>query len=123
MQSPQTKKLIINIATIVIVAGILGAGYWVFIKNKEVVQEAIAPSEVKGNQAVAIGVEVDHTFKELANLKQSITTSKNIFNMSAFKNLEDFSVAIPTEPLSRENPFVPASWKAEMNKKIISGGK
>lgn len=101
----------------VLVAGIAGSGYWVFIKNREAIEQTVTSTESDDTQVIKIGLEITRTLKELDDLRQSVASSKNIFNMPLFKNLEDLSVAILPEKITkRENPFTPVGGRARIEK-------
>lgn len=104
----------------VLVAGIAGSGYWVFIKNRETTEQTVTTSAENGDtQVIKIGFEITRTRKELDDLRQSVAISKNIFNTPSFKNLEDLSVAILPEKITkRENPFMATEWKARAEKQL-----
>lgn len=123
MQSQQTKKIIINIVTGVLVVGILGSGYWVLTKDRVVeTGEEAAVSTMSGDtQVVQIGIEIARTRKDLEDLRQSVSSAKNIFNMPSFKNLEDLSIVIlPERIIKRENPFATVTWKARAEKQVAA---
>lgn len=123
MQTPSLKRLVVNIAIVLGVAGIFFAAYMFFIKEQSApVDEGGAFGNTE-NQAILIGTEISSTLKELKDLQLSITASKNIFGMSIFKSLHDFSVAIPEEEVKRENPFLPPPWKVELEKRMNSSSK
>lgn len=123
MQTPSIKRLAVNILIVVVVAGIFFAAYMFFIKEKNVVVDGSAGSTNSENQALLIGTEISNTLKELKDLQLSITASKNIFGMSVFKSLHDFSVTIPKEAVKRENPFLPPQWKVEAERRMNSSNK
>lgn len=101
----------------ILVAGIAGSGYWVFIKDREAIEQTVTSTESGDTQVIKIGLEITRTLKELDDLRQSVASSKNIFNAPSFKNLEDLSVAISPEKITRrENPFIPAGWRARIEK-------
>lgn len=123
MQSQQTKKIIINIVTGVLVVGILGSGYWVLTKNRGAESnEEAAVSTIDGDtQVIQIGIEIARTRKELEDLRQSVASSKNLFNMPSFKSLEDLSIIIlPEMIIKRENPFATVTWKARAEKQVAA---
>lgn len=117
MLQEQTKNLTINIVTGVIVVGVIVAGYFVFRGKQDVVSGsvvAISPTD-SATQTVAIGLEIARTVRDLKDLKTSVESSATVFNMTAFKNLKDFSVEVISENVGtssvRSNPFVPTDWK------------
>lgn len=117
MPQEQTKNLLINIATGAIIVGVIIAGYLVF-KGKQtvvsVVSVAALPME-SAEQTVIIGTEIEHTVRDLQDLKASVENSVAVFSMPAFKNLQDFSIEVPPEAVGptsgRTNPFIPTEWK------------
>lgn len=122
MQTPSIKRLVVNIAIVVVVAGIFFAAYTFFVKEKNVSVDGGA-LENNENQALIIGTEISSTLKELKDLQLSISASKNIFGMTVFKSLHDFSVAIPEEDVRRENPFLPPQWKVELERRMNPSSK
>jgi len=123
MQTPSIKRLVINIVIVAIVAGIFFAAYMFFVKEKNILGDSSLGLNNNENQAILIGTEIGNTLKELKDLQLSITASKNIFGISVFKSLHDFSVIIPKEEIRRENPFLPPSWKVELERRINSSSK
>ncbi len=123
MQTPSIKRLAINIAIVLVVAGIFFVAYMFFIKEKNISVDGVVMLENNENQALLIGTEISNTLRELGDLQLSITASKNIFGMSVFKSLHDFSVAVPKESVKRENPFLPPAWKVEMERRTNSSSK
>lgn len=123
MQTPSIKRLVINILIVVVVAGIFFAAYMFFVKEKNVPADGSVVLENNENQAILIGTEISNTLKELRDLQLSISASKNIFGMSMFKSLHDFSVAVPKEEVKRENPFLPPQWKVELDKRMNTVSK
>lgn len=108
---PETKSLIMNIVTGALVLIVVIVGYFVFVRNKEVVSEIVAPSEVT-DETIMVGTEINKTFKDLDELKVAVEHTREMLDLPEFKTLNDFSVAIPVEKVGRVNPFIPASWKA-----------
>lgn len=123
MQTPSIKRLVVNIAIVVVVAGIFFAAYMFFVKEKNISLDGVVAPDNNENQAILIGTEISSTLKELRDLELSISASKNIFGMSVFKSLHDFSVTIPKEEIKRENPFLPPQWKVEVERRMNSSNK
>ena len=115
MREDKTKSIIVNIVTALMIAGVLGVGYWVFFKKDSgVAQDITALSSDTAVEVVDIGSEVDRTVSDLEALKEAVATSKAIFTTSSFKDLQNFSVTVPSESIRRENPFIPTAWKIRM---------
>lgn len=110
MQSPQIKKITINIITGAIIVGTFVIGYWVFFLDGSEEKE-IPADATRVSQVIMVGVEIERTLRELGDLERSIKSSKDIFDIPVFKGLEDFSVQVPTENIGRENPFTRTTWK------------
>ncbi len=123
MQTPSIKRLVVNITIVVVVAGVFFVAYTFFVKEKNISVDGSIDSANNENQALIVGTEISSTLKELRDLQLSITASKNIFGMSVFKSLHDFSVAIPKEDIKRENPFLPPVWKVELERRTNSSSK
>ena len=123
MQTPSIKRLVVNIAIVIAVAGIFFAAYMFFIKEKNISVYGGVALDNNENQAILIGAEISNTLKELRDLQLSISASKNIFGMSVFKSLHDFSVTVPKEQVKRENPFLPPAWKVELERRMSSSSK
>lgn len=119
MQQEQIKTLLVNIMTGVVIVGLLYAGYSVFTKGGESTATTTTTTTDLSVAKIAeetafVGVEIDRTVANLKDLDRAVASSKVIFDLPAFQNLQDFSVAIPEEPLGRTNPFVPTEWKLKM---------
>ncbi|KKT81388.1 MAG: hypothetical protein UW78_C0011G0019 [Candidatus Azambacteria bacterium GW2011_GWA1_44_9] len=123
MQTPSIKRLIINIAIVVVVAGIFFAAYMFFVKEKNISANDSVVFGQDENQVLMIGNEISNTLKELKDLQLSIVASKNIFGMSVFKSLHDFSIRIPKENVERENPFLPPAWKIDSERRMNAGNR
>lgn len=123
MQQEQIKKIIVNGLAILVIVGVVVTGYRSFTGSKT---ENITTPEVSVVGQVAdetrlIGAEIDRTVRELRGLGSALESSVAIFDLPAFTNLQDFSVSISEEPVGRDNPFVPTTWKARM--KALEGSK
>lgn len=118
MEQDKTKNLLINILTAAVVVGVAVAGYFVFMKTDTTsITGVAAPATsvaVVAEETTAIGNEIDSTVRNLGDLERAVASSKVIFDLPAFKNLEDFSVEIPGDTVGRVNPFVPTVWKIKM---------
>lgn len=117
MPQEQIKTLLVNIFTAVIIVGVFVAGYFVFIKKDGVVTGAVTSVSTVARVAeetATIGVEIDSTVRDLKDLSRAVASSTIIFELPEFRNLENFSVTIPTETIGRDNPFVPTIWKLRM---------
>ena len=114
MQHKQTKTLLVNTITAAVVVGVFVAGYFVFVKEdtdpttKEIVVARIA------EETTSIGAEIDYTVRILEDLDIAVASSRIIFDLPAFRNLQNFTVEIPAEAIGRVNPFVPTDWKLKM---------
>lgn len=108
---PATKSFIVNIITATLVVAVIVVGYLVFVRNREVVSESVAPSETI-DKTIMVGTEINKTFKDLGELKVAVEDARTMIGSPVFQTLKDFSVAIPAEKVGRANPFIPASWKA-----------
>lgn len=123
MQTLSIKRFVVNIVIVVVVAGIFFTAYMFFVKEKNIPVADSVALENSENQTILIGTEISNTLKELKDLQLSIIASKNIFGMSMFRSLHDFSVAVPEERVKRENPFLPPLWKVELDKRIDAASK
>ena len=119
MQKEQTKPLLVNIMTGVIVVGILAAGYFAFT-NRDQTQPTATPtstptsvSEIASRTAL-VGIEIEATVKDLSDLNHAVASSAIIFSTPAFQNLQDFSVGVASESVGRPNPFVWSDWKVSL---------
>lgn len=117
MQKEQTKKLIMDITTGLLIAGVLVVGYFAFKKNDVSVQNIIVPTTETADQVLAVGAQVSGTVQNLKDLKNAVEQSSAVFATPAFTNLQDFTTAIPSEPVGRANPFVPTTWKLSQKSK------
>lgn len=114
MQQEQIKKIIINVLAVAVVAGVIITGYSAFTKRSTL---DITPEVSVGQVAEEtrfIGAEIDKTVKDLNGLDRALESSVAIFDLPAFRSLQDFSVSVSEEPVGRDNPFVPTLWKAQM---------
>lgn len=117
MEREQTKNILVNILTAAIVLGVLVAGYIVFTKKDSAGTSSTqpAPSIAKiAEETSSIGVEIDATVRDLKDLSRAVASSTVIFDLPAFKNLQDFTVTISTEAIGRPNPFIVPDWKIKM---------
>ncbi|MDO8603894.1 MAG: hypothetical protein Q7K40_00545 [bacterium] len=114
MKNEKTKNLLINILTFTIVTGVLIAGYYVFTKGKgTVIESAVSTSKI-AEETASIGADVEATKKDLKALSKDVEGATILFELPEFKNLQNFTVEVPTESLSRINPFVPTAWKLKL---------
>lgn len=114
MKNEQTKSLIVNIVTFIVVVGVLAAGYFVFIKKSDVSSSTNAAVSVNAiaSETAMIGNEIESTVKDLQDLKSAVESSAIIFSSPAFQNLENFTVPIPEGAVGgRTNPFILTDWK------------
>lgn len=118
MQQEKIKNLLVNVITGAVVVGLIYAAYFVFTKSSSGPADTTVAPELSvakiAEETAIVGVEIDRTVSSLKDLKRTVANSKVIFDLPAFQNLQDFSVAIPEEPLGRPNPFVPTEWKLKM---------
>jgi hypothetical protein len=114
MQQDQIKTLIVNILTVAIVVGAVVVGYFVFTKQAAPVGGDTTSVAQIAAETASIGAEIDNTVRDLQDLKNAVESSRIVFELPEFKNLENFSVSIPSESIGRVNPFVPTAWKLKM---------
>ena len=114
MKDNKAKTLLINLATAGVLVGVVVTGYFVFFKKDAVTPSNINATVETAAQAIAVGVEIDRTIRELSDLKKAIADSVAIFDMQAFRNLMNLSVSIPSQNVGRTNPFVPTDWKIKL---------
>lgn len=102
-----------NIGTAVVVLGVIGAGYWFFVRKEAPAPEAgVIVGALSNAASVAeAGAEITSTLKELEGLKRAVASSTAFFSEPAFRNLNDISVAVSPEPVGRDNPFELTGWK------------
>ena len=116
MRTQQSKTLITNIVTGMIILGFFGVGYWFFVKKQgETNGEATTSVEERATQTIVAGTDMARTIKDLNELNVAIRNSRDFFDVQAFQSLQDFSVTIPEEPIGRENPFTLPDWKVAMD--------
>ncbi len=107
MQKEQTKKILINILTGIIILGVLIVGYNVFTRNKPAPSKNSTPPVGTPLQTTeSIGNEIYKTIEILRGLKSSIKNSAVVFNLPAFKSLNDLTIGIRPLAPGRENPFI-----------------
>ena len=107
MQKEQIKTILINTLTFTVVMGIFGAGYYIYFRGPTtVIIQATSVAKIAEETAL-IGTEIDYTVRDLGELSSAIANSAIIFELPAFKNLQDLSTQVPAEPVGRTNPFEP----------------
>lgn len=115
--NPETKSFVMNITTGVLVVALLGTGYFVFLKTGTTPAPSATPSSsvaLVAQQTSSIGADIENTVQSLKNLSQAVENATVIFDLPSFKNLQDFSVPVPTDTIGRDNPFVPSDWKIKL---------
>ncbi|MFZ2831569.1 MAG: hypothetical protein WAZ40_00215 [Minisyncoccia bacterium] len=123
MQKEQKKAVLVNILTFVVVAGLLFTGYIVFLKPAETLtdgQQVVSVAQT-AEDAAAIGNQIKNTKRELSDLERAVASSSVVFSKPAFKNLQDFTVIVSSEPVGRDNPFTPALWKIKQTLETAGG--
>lgn len=113
MKQEQTKTLLVNIFTGVVVIGVFVAGYIVFIK-KDSTESGVKTVSRIAEQTSTVGAEIDNTMKDLRELSDAVARSNVFFGLPEFTNLENFSVKVPSEKIGRKNPFLPTPWKIKI---------
>lgn len=111
MQKEQTKKILIDVVTGIIVVAVLYFGYNTFFKKDTVSQSIAASPAEAADQVVLVGSQIANTARSLKELRSSVEKTSAVFSMPAFASLQDFSVEVSPEPIGRANPFVPTDWK------------
>lgn len=114
MQQTQIKTLMVNIMTAAVLVGVVVVGYFVFVKNEVPVVTSTVSTAKVAQETASIGKEIESTIRSLKKLNGAVENSKVILELPSFNNLQDYSVMIPSEPISRENPFIPTAWKIKM---------
>jgi hypothetical protein len=109
MREDKTKTLVVNIATVVVVLGVIVSGYLVFSKK-----DTSTPAGTVLSVETAAGSDISQTVNDLTSLKKAVADSVAIFNMPEFVRLKNFSVAVPSENIGRPNPFVAPAWKVKL---------
>lgn len=95
-ESSNTKKLIISVTIILIIA----FGVWYFFFRST----TVAPTyDEAGNpiQAEVVGKDLIDLLTEL----QSVKLDSSVLRTAAFTSLVDYSIGLPDLPLGRNNPF------------------
>lgn len=95
-ESSNTKKLIIGVVVIIMVA--FGAWYFLF-RSTPIPQEY----DEAGNpiQAEVVGKDLIDLLTEL----QSVQLDSSVLQTAAFTSLSDYSIGLPDLPVGRNNPF------------------
>lgn len=114
MQKEQIKAILVNITTAGIVVSLLVAGYVVFFKKESTLGSSPEVIVSTTEEAATLRARVDRTVSDLTGLEHAVANSAVIFDLPSFKNLEDFSVMVPPEPVGRPNPFIPTDWKLKI---------
>ncbi len=118
MQKEQIKTLVVNITTGAVIVGVIIVGYFAFTKKDTIVISSDASVASVAEKTAFIGVEIESSIFDLKELSGAIARSKIFFDLPEFKNLENFSVVVPSQTVGRDNPFVPAEWKVKMNAQL-----
>lgn len=105
-----------NIEIGVIVLAVLATGYWVFVGKQGAVFNRDGATTNITEHTIAEGFDLVHTIKILHDLNNTILASAGIFKTPAFRELRDFSVEIPKEPIGHDNPFAETEWKIKLGK-------
>ena len=111
MQKEQTKKILMDVITGIIIVAVLVIGYYVFVKKDTTSQGIIESTTAAADQVVLVGSQIANTVRSLKDLRSSVEKTSAVFIMPAFASLQDFSVEVLSEPIGRANPFVPTDWK------------
>lgn len=111
MQKEQTKKILMDVITGIIIVAVLVIGYYVFVKKDTTSQGIIESPTAAADQVVLVGSQIANTVRSLKDLRSSVEKTSAVFSMPAFASLQDFSVEVLSEPIGRANPFVPTDWK------------
>lgn len=115
MNEKNTKALVVNVITVVVVFGMLGVGYVVFFKKEGVVTE-VATIQEAALETVAIHAEIKGVREDLESLNDAVGKAKEFFANAAFQDLVDRSTNIPHEAVSRDNPFIVPKWKTDLER-------
>lgn len=111
MPKDQTKKILIDIVTGLVLAGVLIAAYFAFSSSKTIIPGIVKSSTATADKVVTTGAEVADTVQNLKDLNRSVAKFSAVFELPAFASLQDFSVDIVPEAVGRSNPFLPTDWK------------
>jgi len=114
MSREKIKTLLVNIATAAIAVGLITIGYFVFLKKDVPAVDTAATVAEIVEDTTTIAAEIDDAVRDLGDLEHAVVSSTMIFDLPAFKNLQDFSVVIQAEAVGRPNPFIPTLWKLKM---------
>ncbi len=114
MKQEQIKIILKWTVSVVIIAGVFGFAYWALIGKKYSILGDFLTIVKKPSNTVTIGIEVARTVKELEDLTGAVSSATLFFRMPEFERLKNFSVEIYSEPIGRENPFVPTSWRLKL---------
>lgn len=127
MTPEKIKALIVNILTVVVVLGVVVAAFFIFTKKDIPVVGDTAASVATvakiAEETALIGTEIDYTVRDLGNLARAVESSNALFDLPAFKNLQDFTVPIFSQAIGRANPFLPTDWKLKFSALEGSAGK
>ena len=111
LSSPNTKKLLIALVVVIILAG---AGYYFVSMGGSVDSVANVIIPVQGD---AVGADI----LVLADKLKSISIDPSVFSGPLFSNLQDKSVPLNPESVGRENPF--AQFEGSFAPTSSSGSK
>ncbi|OHA84421.1 MAG: hypothetical protein A2937_01655 [Candidatus Yonathbacteria bacterium RIFCSPLOWO2_01_FULL_47_33b] len=113
--TPQTKKMMMNVATGALVLGVIAGGYFAFVGKKMDTTTSGATVSTPGiAQTIAISTDISRTKTELSELKKAVAASVEVFTSTEFRSLQDFTVQVYEEPVGRDNPFMITDWKTKM---------
>lgn len=99
MKLPHINKNILLIVALIIVVGI---GFYMFTGSKPDEALTTTTGGIVGEPVVGQELVVElHRLEALRNVDSGFLTNPT------FSSLQDFTVAVPPQPLGRENPFAP----------------
>ena len=123
MEQTQIKTILVNILTGGIIIGVIIGSYYVLVKKNTAELGQVNTVAQVANETASIGAEIDEISKDLKDLGRAVESSTIIFELPEFKNLKDFTAAVPKEPVERDNPFLPTVWKLKIKAIIDSTPK
>lgn len=115
MKNEQTKSLVVNILTGVVILGLIYAGYSVFKGKSGTSTTGTASVVERASETAQIGKEIEVTVRDLSDLSRAVASSTAIFQTTGFQNLVNFSSPISNEGVGRANPFTLTDWKLKLN--------
>lgn len=108
MSKDMLKKLIGGAVALILI----GVGVYYMISSQSVNTDSnllVSSSTASGNTAAGAQVDTRKIIQQLNQLRE-IDMDTDIFNTPTFLSLQDPTIELRSQPIGRENPFVPPTY-------------